>query len=587
MMNQYLSKHAYQKQRAIEMVIAPILILISTIPSFSQTKSPFDPNLDQPDARCGAQCLFIALDALDRSPGEYSVFESRLGPPEANGYSLARLREHAQAAGIKTLAVETSLENLAARREPFACITLIRGNHFILLYDVTPTRVAIAEADRTYELSRSSFESIWNRSALLLSRSPLEPEESVSRRRWLAQVLPIAGFSLFILLVVGLLAWLIRKRFRAADPAMFGIAAGFVLLAGCSTKSAPDPRQATSSPSSVSSIQIVPPVHDLGTVFRAQVGQKIPLVTRIQNSTRKPVRILNVVSGCDCTEVEFDRSILPPGASAKLRASLSLGDSNDPRVARIRVLMDAPQSPESTIEIHWQVQNPLTIQPDRMENHALALGESQAAEAGVVLKGMGLCAHCVVEAHAGDGPARVSLAPPITLPRPGHDTSSGDPVALGKMAIQIPASTEELAFDQSPRVEIWCAGKIRARALFPMRWSAAAPLGVLPQRLSLGVTTAGFACERTVQLAARDGRLFRILSVRCEGDGSWLQPILPQDADRLQEVRLQITAPMQAGPWRRSIEIQTDHPERPSIAIPISGLIQTASTEPIRGPEQE
>ena len=136
----------------------------------------------QPLLRCGSNCLYTALLLFEKAPADFESLESSIGMPAEDGYSLAQLQDGAQHAGLNTLCVSTSFDNLHARRESFACIAHINGNHFVLLTGIDSGRVFIVDPPREYSLPESTLRTQWDGAALLLSTAGLESEESVTNR---------------------------------------------------------------------------------------------------------------------------------------------------------------------------------------------------------------------------------------------------------------------------------------------------------------------------------------------------------------------------------------------------------------------
>ena len=73
---------------------------------------------------CGPYCLFVASVALGADPGRFEDFVGSLGPPAADGYSMAQLEQGAIApvprasAFFPELSTMTRLESATSRRRP-------------------------------------------------------------------------------------------------------------------------------------------------------------------------------------------------------------------------------------------------------------------------------------------------------------------------------------------------------------------------------------------------------------------------------------------------------------------------------------
>jgi ABC-type bacteriocin/lantibiotic exporter with double-glycine peptidase domain len=162
------------------------------------------------DPLCGARCIYVALKGLDFDVGEFTAFKARIGAPTPAGYSLSDLAGVAQSYGARTLAVETTLENLALRRERLACIAHVDASHFVLVYDVQPNLVHIMDPPRAAQISPRALLQRWNGRALLVSKSELGAEEDLAR--W-PQATLLGGVA--ILIVALSAAGFVWRRRRA------------------------------------------------------------------------------------------------------------------------------------------------------------------------------------------------------------------------------------------------------------------------------------------------------------------------------------------------------------------------------------
>ncbi|MGH7140876.1 MAG: cysteine peptidase family C39 domain-containing protein [Pirellulales bacterium] len=163
------------------------------------------------DMRCGAYCLYVSLKALDLPVQSYADVEAKLGAPSATGYSLGQLADVASGYGAATLGVVTTPERLLRRSRPFACIARIGDDHFVNIGGVQKDAAMIVDAPRNYELPLDTLRRQWDGTALLLSTSPLAPEEALRGRNWTSVV---ATGVLGLVLFAGVLAWFRHFRRR-------------------------------------------------------------------------------------------------------------------------------------------------------------------------------------------------------------------------------------------------------------------------------------------------------------------------------------------------------------------------------------
>lgn len=135
------------------------------------------------NARCGGYCLFVALKSFGLGPDSYADLERQLGAPGASGYSMAQLQACAGRFGLETRAVSTTLEHLADRGRPLACIAHLKTDHFVLLADITPEGVRIVDPPGDTFLPQATWLSQWDGNCLLLSPVSLESEEAIVARK--------------------------------------------------------------------------------------------------------------------------------------------------------------------------------------------------------------------------------------------------------------------------------------------------------------------------------------------------------------------------------------------------------------------
>lgn len=136
---------------------------------------------DDEGLHCGAYSLYVSLKALDVPIADYRELEAKLGPVGPAGYSMDRLASTARDYGLHVLGVISTPENLTRRARPFACIAVFRGNHFVNIADISDGTATIIDPPRQFKLPIDTLRGVWDGSALLLSRTPLVPEEALAR----------------------------------------------------------------------------------------------------------------------------------------------------------------------------------------------------------------------------------------------------------------------------------------------------------------------------------------------------------------------------------------------------------------------
>lgn len=156
--------------------------------------------------RCGANCLEVALHALEHPEAGSGAVDELLGPATEKGYSLGELQSAAEKLDLRTRLVRTSLDNLLLREPGFVCVVPLEGGHFVLLGDYNGRDVWIVDPPGEYSLAVELFQDRWDGIALLMSNSELVPEDGLGDR-WKGWLLILS----IVLAVACLVAWRLRS----------------------------------------------------------------------------------------------------------------------------------------------------------------------------------------------------------------------------------------------------------------------------------------------------------------------------------------------------------------------------------------
>jgi hypothetical protein len=547
-----------------------------------------------PDVRCGSYCLLVALDALGKGPGDLDELERVLGPASLAGYSMLQLGQAAEHYGLKTISVETSMENLLARPERFACITLINKNHYVLVYDITESSVFIADPPRKYRINPDLFASIWSRKALLVGPAPFRSEESIARWRFVRRL------GLTVIIGAGLLALatsvfaICSKLWRKQHPrrvATVLIAAMQGLLAGCGREDEQMPDATRSSiPVGLEargggSLSIQPPHINLGRIHKLSPGQSASVQAKLVNLGLDDLNILGVSSSCDCTHTSLGEKRIRPGSATTLDATIRLGESTVPTSTRIVIRSSDPISPVSELVISWQVRNPIYSEVSSLDLPGLVPGEGTERTVAVHLDGISLCKRCVIRAEPGSRTLSCSFSSIEFQRSPDHAPAPDPPdYEIGKLRVVIPPQDDERHYSEFISLEVRCGEESRARFTLPVSWTVTPIVQVSPHRLSLGTTRPGEQAHLKVLLRSKRGQLFRVLRGFCDTPEVLVGITSSERRDTLHVLDLEARTPQTEGPWRTTIHVETDHPEAEHIEIPLSGLATSMVSRSIVAP---
>lgn len=129
------------------------------------------------DLKCGAYCLFVALNSLDLSVGDFEKLDKTMGIPTSLGYSMEQMCDAASKMNAFPLAVNTSLNMLTQRKGRFACIALLeKTGHYVCIYDIDDDDVFLVDPPEKRIIPRDVFVNLWNGKAIIVSNKPIEPQ---------------------------------------------------------------------------------------------------------------------------------------------------------------------------------------------------------------------------------------------------------------------------------------------------------------------------------------------------------------------------------------------------------------------------
>lgn len=183
--------------------------------------------------RCGSYCLTVGLNSLGVGTDLKSI-ESKLGEPDARGYSFLQLKEAANRFGLKTLLAETSIEQLLYRKnklgESFVCISHLKKEHYVVLYDVTENLVKFCDPPELRQLDIPVFNKVWDGNVLLISRKDLKSENDVASDRRLLAIFKRAMVALIIILFLVVVLYFARKLVECRGNRLPHVFTGVAIL---------------------------------------------------------------------------------------------------------------------------------------------------------------------------------------------------------------------------------------------------------------------------------------------------------------------------------------------------------------------
>lgn len=328
---------------------------------------------NQTDVYCGSRCVFLAIKSLGAYNGTFKEFQTQIGDPGLQGYSLEQLSEIAETFKLKTAIVRTSLANLEARNDSCICITLVRENHFALLTDIDSSSrlVSIVDYPKIIKLPIDTFLAQWKPYCLLVSESPLESEESISRRLMYRKFGKLGIIVIMLGAALGAVAYVHRvlRMRRVAALAVF--ATMLATSAGCGNDFA-----SRSSPASKQTfgLKVENETIDLGVIELEKKVQKKKFEFRLLNSSGQSFNITDIGTSCGCTVATVSTRQIRPHEAATISGHVAVTNFNEKKATYLTIRTDDPNHPVMMVQIEWETRSPFYVPNNRIEVGNIPLG---------------------------------------------------------------------------------------------------------------------------------------------------------------------------------------------------------------------
>ncbi len=164
--------------------------------------------------------------------------------------------------------------------------------------------------------------------------------------------------------------------------------------------------------------EIVPPRFDLGVL---EPNEKRDLECEVVNRSDRPFSIAYVTNECKCISLDFDRGMIPPGKSSRVRTRVNATSAGMRTTAAILHLTD-PKKSKVRIEFHYVIVPDISMNPRKIEFGRIETGKSfeQTVEVSMQLPDE-ITENPVLEPFLlHDLPIKLTLDPPtVTPPRHG------------------------------------------------------------------------------------------------------------------------------------------------------------------------
>lgn len=271
-----------------------------------------------PEAECGYYCLMAAAISQGVAPDDVRLKSVRDDHPPISsiGYSFDELRDLASEFGLQARLLETSVDKIARRRPPFACIAHIDEGHFVCVVDYDASRDAMriydpasAGSERPFvEQERELFDRRWSGFVLIVSRQSI-PDDPMALSRILLWIAPFACIAMAVIVTVVLRR---RKRLLAL------VALPLIGYSGCNEPE----RYVVRKPATVGPVLVC----ENRDVRIEIVGHEVPPLVAgraaIRNSGDETLRLVQISRSCGCTEVKPTSIAIPSGEEALLDVTI-------------------------------------------------------------------------------------------------------------------------------------------------------------------------------------------------------------------------------------------------------------------------
>jgi len=526
-------------------------------------------------------CLESIIRALGPVREGPESLPSLLGPVKDGGYSMAQLSDSATALGYHTLALNTTLEGVTARRGRFLGIAHMTNNHFVIVYNVTNHNVLIADPPRLYSLPEGVFNSQWSRQILLISKEPIAAVSAA----WNAMGLLKSFVAILAFLSVLRLTWWAYGR-RQSRPNIAIALALCVPCLGChGSPPEASPIGGSSATARAEALVSLPAVHDLGNVGINDGGKIVDVSSDLWNQSSKTIKILDVITGCSCTSYELSDRVVKPNGRSSLRAKIKVGDSPEPRRSVITIHTDDPDNRVTTVAYLWKATPHVRTEPGSIGGLRFGLGAADRGDRPgvlqVVCSNQDICNFCKfsVASSTEHIAAKFIASPPIV--KAGHDGSI-DPgeVVAGRivydfardMPVPIESKLHQVNSDYFI-LKLECKERMLATTRIPVGWSITHPITILPRKYSFGTCAPGAHIEGSFVISSADGLPFDIQSLEPKAPSVILSIVSSNGEKTRYVVHAALEAPAVPGPWGTDVLIRTSRSDVPVLTYSLSTVV--------------
>jgi hypothetical protein len=306
--------------------------------------------------------------------------------------------------------------------------------------------------------------------------------------------------------------------------------------------------------------------HDAGVAPVSSTElSRVQHVWEIPNCYNRPLRLKLRQASCGCTKAALDREVLAPGESARFELMMEVANENRDRMVQAVVETDSDEFPTLTFILRWQARARIATELNRAPHLSV--------EPGTTSKSI-LTFTCRQPATESPQQVRVTTQGNRIAARVAAVTEldTEDDLHVRHVDVEVTIRWPETGYEgnQPAWVEAHCGPDKFAQAV------CIAPVyavKAIPGSLFLRRDAAGLAGE----LQLMSDSAFRVLGARVEGTNTAFVPEFAGEAQSRHRVRMSVpSAEAPKSTLEGMLLIETDHPRRPLVRVPLYALASRA-----------
>lgn len=299
----------------------------------------------------------------------------------------------------------------------------------------------------------------------------------------------------------------------------------------------------------------------------------------VKNSTRVPVKIIDIKASCTCTTSRLGKRSLGPGESTELELSASVPNSYSRADLFCTLLTNHPTAREWTYSMHFESLPRLWISPQHLNLGSFRAGDLK--EGGVLAKAAGP-SKLQVDLF-GSNPEIASQAALVEredgLTAQLTGSPEARPMGIGiwhrRFALDV-ALNEGFEVGAGNRAKSLVVNSGGAQASATLTWQVSQPIVASPSTIHFGaVGLGGKPAGRRLLLQSSEGKTFRVTSADGGEHIRFAEPSSSEAIDGHLLVDFEFAPPEsgRAGTASGVIQLATDDVHQPVVRVPWTAIV--------------